>query len=72
MYSPLHEEDSGHQAVGDQHAHAWKVWLAKLSPHALVEAADAVVSVGSTLAVRDAIEEVTIVCSLLPHALHLG
>lgn len=71
-YSPLHEEYPCHQAVGDQHAHAWKVRLAELSPHALVETAHTVVGVGGAFSVGDSVEEVAVVGSLLPHALHLG
>jgi hypothetical protein len=56
----------------DQDAHAGKVLVAKLSPQALVEATDAVVCIGSTLAVGNAIEEVAVVGALLPHALHFG
>ena len=69
---PLHEEDAGHKAVGDEDAHAGKVVLAKLTPQALVEAADAVVGVGGALAVGDPVEEVAVVGALLPHAFHLG
>jgi hypothetical protein len=71
-HSPLHEEDSRHQAVGDQHAHAREVGLAKLPPHALVEAAHAVIGVGGAFSIGNAVEEVAIVGALLPHALHLG
>ena len=56
----------------DQHAHAGEVWLAKLPPHALVKTADSVVGVGSALAIRDAVEEVAIIGSFLPHALHFS
>lgn len=70
--APLHQEDAGHQAVSDQHADAGKVWLVELAPHALVEAAHAVVCVGGALAVGDAVEEVAVVGALLPHALHLS
>jgi hypothetical protein len=72
LYSPLHEEHARHQAVRDQDAHAGEVLVAELPPQALVEAADAVVCIGSTLAVGDAVEEVAVVSALLPHALHLG
>lgn len=68
---PLHEEDAGHEAVGDEHADAGEAVLAKLAPQALVEAAHAVIGVGGALAVGDAVEEVPVVGALLPHALHL-
>lgn len=58
--------------MGDQHAHAWKIGLAELSPHALIEAAHTVVGVGGTFSIGDSVEEVAVVGSLLPHALHLG
>ena len=58
--------------MGDQHTHAREVRLAELAPHALVEAAHAIVCVGGALAVGDAVEEVAVVGALLPHALHLG
>ena len=69
---PLHEEDTGHEAVGDEDTDAGEVVVAELAPEGLVEARDAVVGVGGALAVGDAVEEVAIVCALLPHALHLG
>ena len=55
-----------------QHADARKVVLAKLPPQTLVEAADAVVGIGSTLAIGDPVEKVAVVGAFLPHALHLG
>jgi hypothetical protein len=58
--------------VRDQHADTGEVWIAELPPQALVEATDAVIGVGRTFAVGDAVEEVAIVGSLLPHPLHLG
>ena len=69
--SPFHEEDPGHQAVGDQDAHTWEVVVAKRSPQALVETAHPVVGICRTLAVGYAVEEVAVVRTLLPHALHL-
>lgn len=69
---PLHEEDAGHEAMGDEDADAGKVVLAKLPPQALVEAANTIVGIGSTLAIGNAVEEVTIVGAFLPHALHLS
>ena len=69
---PLHEKHARHEAVRDQHADARKVILAKLPPQALVEATNAIVGIGGALAVGDAVEEVAVVGSLLPHALHLG
>lgn len=58
--------------MGHEDADAWEVFLTKLPPQALVEAADTVVSVRSALPVRDAVEEVAVVCSFLPHAFHLS
>lgn len=69
---PFHEEYTGHEAVSDENTDAGKVVLAKLAPETLVEAADAVVSVGGALAVGDAVEEVAVVSTFLPHALHFG
>ena len=68
--SPLHEKNSRHQAMCDQDAHAGKVVIAKGSPQALIEATDSVVGIGRALPIRDAVEEVAVVCPLLPHALH--
>lgn len=56
----------------DQHAHAGKVLLAKASPQALIEPAHSVVRIRRTLAVRNAVEEVSVVRPLLPHALHFA
>lgn len=56
----------------DQNAHAWKVVVLERSPQTLIEATDTIVRVCRTLAIRYAVEEVSIVGSLLPHALHLG
>ena len=56
----------------DQHAHAWKVLLAKASPQALIEPTHSVVRIRRTLAIRNTIEEVSVVRPLLPHALHLA
>jgi hypothetical protein len=70
--SPLHQEYPRHQAVCDEHAYAWKVLLAKASPQALVESTHSVVRICRTFAIRDAVEEVSVVRSLLPHALHLA
>lgn len=69
---PLHEEDAGHEPVGDEDADAGEVVLAELAPQTLVEAADAVVGVSGAFAVGDAVEEVAVVGTLLPHAFHLG
>lgn len=55
-----------------ENTHAGEVVLAKLPPETLVEATDTVVGVGSTLAVGYPVEEVAIVCALLPHPLHLS
>lgn len=51
---------------------AGKVFLAELAPQALVEARDTVVGVSGALTVGDAVEEVAVVGTFLPHALHLG
>ena len=66
---PLHEEDSRHQAVRDQDADRGEVCFAKTPPQAFIEARDAIVGICSTLAVWYTVEEVAVVCSLLPHAL---
>ena len=58
--------------MGDQHAHAREVVVAKLAPQTLVEATNSIVGVCGALAVRDAVEEVAVVGALLPHPLHLG
>lgn len=69
---PLHEENTGHEAMSDQDAYAGKVIFSKLTPQALVEATNTVVGICSALSVGDTIEEVAIVGSFLPHAFHLG
>lgn len=56
----------------DQNADTGEVVVAKGPPQTLVEAADSVVGICGTLAVRYAVEEVAVVCALLPHALHFG
>jgi hypothetical protein len=71
-HSPLHEEDPRHQAMRDQDADAGEVLVAELSPQTLVEATNSVVCVCSALTVGYAVEEVAVVGSLLPHALHFG
>jgi hypothetical protein len=58
--------------MGDQYAYAREVVVSKRPPQALIEATDSVVGIGGTLTVWYAVEEVAIVGSLLPHALHLG
>lgn len=67
---PLHHEDSGHEAVGYQDADTGKVLFTEKSPQGLVEAADSVIGVCCGLAVGYAVEEMPVVCSLHPHALH--
>lgn len=69
---PLHEKDARHEAVGDKHADTGKVLLTKAAPESLVEARDTVIGVCCTLSVGDTVEEMAIICTLLPHALHLG
>ena len=69
---PFHQEDSCHEAMRDKDAYAGEVTVAKLSPQAVVEAADTIVCVRSTLTVGDAVEEMTIVGAFLPHAFHLN
>lgn len=70
--SPFHEKDTRHQPVSNQDADTGKVVVLEGSPQALVEATDTIVRVCRALAIRYAVEEVTIVGPLLPHALHLG
>lgn len=57
--------------MSDQNGDAGKVLVPELPPHALVEATDSIVRIGGALAVGYSIEEVTVVCPLPPHALHL-
>ncbi|KAH0250575.1 phosphoglycerate mutase-like protein, partial [Aureobasidium melanogenum] len=68
---PLHQENSCHQAVSDEYADGREIVFTEVAPQALVEAANTIVGIGSTLAVGDAVEEMTIVGALLPHAFHL-
>ena len=72
VYSPFHQEDPRHQAMCNQDTHTRKVVVAKRSPQALIEATDSVVRICRTLAIWYAVEEVTVVCPLLPHSLHFG
>ena len=58
--------------MSDQHTDTGEVGVSELPPQTLVEAAHAVVGVGSALTVRNAVEEVAVVGSLLPHPLHFG
>lgn len=69
---PFHQEDAGHEAVGDEDADAGEVVFPEQPPQGLIEAADPVVGIRSRLPVGDPVEEVPVVCPLLPHALHLG
>lgn len=69
---PFHEKDSGHQTVGDKHTHTWEVGLVEIPPQALVKTTDSVVCVGGALSIGYTIEEVTVICPLLPHSFHLG
>lgn len=55
-----------------QDAYAGKVIFSKLTPQALVEATNTVIGICSALSVGYTIEEVAIVGSLLPHALHFS
>ncbi|KAB8349546.1 hypothetical protein FH972_023573 [Carpinus fangiana] len=55
----------------NQYADRCKVVFAEASPEGLVEAADAIIGVCSTFTVWYAIEEVAVVGTFLPHALHL-
>ena len=55
----------------NQDANAREIRVPKLSPYALIEPTHAVIRICCALAVWDAVEEVTVVCSLLPHAFHL-
>lgn len=56
----------------NKHAYAWEVRLSKASPQSLVEPAHPIVRIRRALAVRDAVEEMSIVRAFLPHALHLA
>ncbi len=56
----------------DEYTDARAIVLAELSPETLVEAADPIVRVGRGFAVRDAVEEMAVVGSFLPHLLHRG
>lgn len=69
---PFHQEHSCHQAMCDQNADAWEVCLAEAPPEALIEPTHSIVCVRRTLSVRDSVEEVSIICALLPHAFHLA
>ena len=62
----------GRELVHTKNANAGEVVFPKLAPQALVEAGDMVVSIGSALAVGNAVEKVAVVGALLPHAFHLG
>lgn len=55
----------------DKNANTGEIFLSKLSPQALIEATNTVISISSTLSVGNAIEEVTVVSSFLPHPFHL-
>ena len=55
-----------------QHTNTRKVILPKLPPQRLVEATNPIVCVRRTLSIRDTVEEMPIISTLLPHPLHLG
>lgn len=55
----------------DQYAHAWKVCLAETPPETLIEPTHSIVGVRRTLPIGNAVEEVSVICTLLPHAFHL-
>ena len=55
----------------DQYANAREVRLAEASPEALVEATHSIVRIRRALSVGYTVEEVSVVCSLLPHTFHL-
>jgi len=55
-----------------KYANTWEVCFPKLSPHTLVEATDPIICISSTFSIWDAVKEVAIISSLLPHPLHFG
>src|SRR5215471_5614045 len=56
----------------DENAHASKVIFPKKSPQRLIEPTDAIVGIRCRLPVRDPVEEMTIISTLLPYTFHLG
>lgn len=56
----------------NKHTDARKVRLAKTPPQTLIEPTDPIIRIRRTLAIRYAVEEVSVVGPLLPHPLHLA
>jgi len=54
-----------------KHTHTREIHIPELPPQTLVEPRHAIVRIGGGLPIRDAIEEMSIIRPLLPHALHL-
>lgn len=67
---PLHQKHPRHQPVRDEHTHAGEVLVPEAPEQRLVEAAHPIVRVGRALAVRDPVEEMSVISPLLPHPLH--
>jgi hypothetical protein len=68
---PFHKEYSSHQSMRDEYAYTGKIVLIETTPKRIIETRNPIVGVSSTLAVWYAVEEVSVVCPLLPHAFHL-
>lgn len=72
IYSPLHQKHPGHQPMRDKHTNTREVRLAKTPPQTLIKPTNPIIRIRRTLAIRYAVEEVSIVRSFLPHPLHLA
>lgn len=55
----------------DKHAYTRKIRLTKAPPQTLIKPTDTIIRISGTLSIRNAVEEVSIIRPLLPHALHL-
>lgn len=69
---PFHQEHSRHKSMCDQYTDAREFVRAKLPPEALIETRDAIVGISRAFAVGYSVEEVTIIGTFRPHALHFG
>lgn len=56
----------------DQHTDTREVGLSKAPPQALIKSTDTIVRIRRTFSIWNAVEEVTIIRSFLPHAFHLS
>lgn len=56
----------------DQHTNTREVSLPKAPPQTLIKSAHSIIRIRRTLAIRNTIEEVSIIRSLLPHTLHFA